>query len=214
MFFLDIDNIEATFKNIPFISVDKFNLISFYRKNYMPNNALTLRENIEKYINSHGYDKKPNKIFILTHLSYLGYCYNPVSFYYCYSENDQLIYILAEVNNTPWNERHVYVIKVDINNMDNLQFNKEFHVSPFMPFDLKYSWKYNIPNEQLRLTMTCIKNEPLFYATLKLSRQKITAKKCLLVLFLNPITTQLLHFRIYWQALLLFAKRTPFYAHH
>ena len=106
------------------------------------------------------------------------------------------------------------MIKVDINNMDNLQFNKEFHVSPFMPFDLKYSWKYNIPNEQLRLTMTCIKNEPLFYATLKLSRQKITAKKCLLVLFLNPITTQLLHFRIYWQALLLFAKRTPFYAHH
>lgn len=101
MFFLDVDNVDSAFAKIPFVSVNKWNFISFNRNNYIPSeDSTSIRDEIIKQIRANGYVEEPDKIYILTHLGYFGYCYNPVSFFYCYSKDEQLIYFLAEVNNT------------------------------------------------------------------------------------------------------------------
>lgn len=216
MFLLDVDNVEKSFEGIPFVSVNKFNLLSFYRKNYMPSTAgLSIRDEVVGQIHEHGFKDVPCKIYILTHLAYLGYCYNPVSFYFCYSKEDELIYFLAEVNNTPWNERYVYLQKLQ-NHDSNIKFDlqKKFHVSPFLPMDMIYKWTISNPQQTVKVSMQCYENNLLtFTASFRLSMANLTVKNCLKALFKNPIATQLLHYRIYWQALKLFIKRNPFYAH-
>jgi DUF1365 family protein len=215
MFFLDVDRLPNAFSKIPFISVDKFNLISFHRKNYLPSKKPTsIRHEVEKHLKLHGYDNMPDKIFILTHLSYLGYCYNPVSFYYCYDNKQQLLYLLAEVNNTPWNERYVYVKQIPHQKRCLVNLDKHLHVSPFLPMDLRYTWALNIPCDTIKISMACIQDEPIFHASMKLYKKQLNFMNSLYTLLLNPIATQLVHFRIYWQALFLFIKRTPFYAHN
>lgn len=214
MFFLDIDNLTNIFKTIPFVSIDKFNLISFHRKNYFPSKGnLSIRQEIEKVIEKNGYHEMPHKIYILTHLSYLGFCYNPVSFYYCYNAKGQLIYFLSEVNNTPWNERYVYFKGMTNGDNDTWVHDKQFHVSPFLPMNLQYAWKINVPNEQVRIYLACVANSPIFRATLKLFKTKISFKNCLITFLASPFTTLFILFRIYWQAIVLFIKGIPFYQH-
>lgn len=214
MFFLNIDEIQEAFKSIPFASVEKFNLLAFWRKNYLPcKDNKSIREAVETHLKDHGHTDMPHKIFILTHLSYFGYCYNPVSFYYCYDKNEQLTYLLAEVNNTPWNERHVYVQKIPTQNKPIVRLKKELHVSPFLPMDLEYKWVLNIPAETIKISMACIKEKPVFFACMKLAKKELSPMQVLLALLVNPFATQLVLIRIYWQALFLFIKRAPFYAH-
>lgn len=214
MFFLDIDNLHSIFKYIPFVSIDKFNLLSFYRKNYFPSKTnLSIRQEIENEIKRHGYDEIPKKIYILTHLAYLGFCYNPVSFYYCYDDTDQLIFFLSEVNNTPWNERHIYLQKIPKEDINSWTQSKQFHVSPFLPMNLQYVWKINIPSKQVRIYLACVDNKIIFRATLKLMQSTLNLKNCLTTFLLSPVITVLTVFRIYWQALIIFSKKIPFYQH-
>lgn len=216
MFFLDVDDVENAFAKIPVASVNKFNLISFKRKNYLPSDdAASIREQIIKIINANGYAEVPDKIYILTHVGYFGYCYNPVSFFYCYSKEEQLIYFLAEVNNTPWNERHVYFKKLDSSEPE-IKFNldKKFHVSPFLPMDMIYKWNIKPPKESASVSMKCFEhNDLLFTASFMLTKKKLSAMNCFKALLQNPLATHLLHYRIYWQALKLLIKRTPFFHH-
>ncbi len=216
MFFLDVDNIADAFCAVPFVSTDKFNFMSFVRNNYMPSNdGASIRHEIVKKIHEHGYSAEPCKIYILTHLGYLGYCYNPVSFYYCYDKDEKLMYFLAEVNNTPWNERYVYFKCCDVNEADfKFDLDKKFHVSPFLPMDMVYKWNINTPNKIARVNMRCYESDTLkFTASFKLYKKQLTKMNCLKALLKNPVATQLLHYRIYWQALKLLIKRVPFYAH-
>lgn len=214
MFFLDIDNLQGIFKGIPFISINKFNLISFYRKNYFPSKVnLSIRQEIENEIKRHGYDEIPKKIYILTHLTYLGFCYNPVTFYYCYDDTDQLIFFLSEVNNTPWNERYVYLQRISKEHSHAWTQDKQFHVSPFLPMNLQYRWKINNPNDQIRIHLECTDNKSIFRATLRLMQRNLNLKSCLATFLLCPFTTLLIVFRIYWQALIIFVKKIPFYHH-
>lgn len=216
MFFLDVDNVDSAFEKNPFVSVNKFNFISFNRNNYMPSeDSTSIRDEIIKQIRANGYVEEPDKIYILTHLGYFGYCYNPVSFFYCYSKDEQLLYFLAEVNNTPWNERYVYFKKCDISEL-NIKFSldKKFHVSPFLPMDMTYKWDINTPKEIVYVSMKCYEDNILrLTASFKLSRNKLSAMNCFKALLKNPLATQLLHYRIYWQALKLLIKRTPFFDH-
>lgn len=105
MFYFDINNIQETFKNIRQISIEKFNWYSFYRKNYLSNPDISLDQFVRQII----YEKHqiyPNgKIYLLTHLSCLNYCFNPISLYFVFNENiDELEFLIAEVTNTPWSE--------------------------------------------------------------------------------------------------------------
>ena len=159
-------------------------------------------------------------IRMLTHLRYYGYCFNPVTFYYCYDEHDRLDAIVAEITNTPWRERHQYVLDVVAARGDGVErrhswdFPKSFHVSPFLPMDMNYEWHFDEPADGLHVYM---RNErdgaPVFDATLSLRRSPITGASLAHALIAYPLMTIKVVVMIHWQALKLLAKRTPFYPH-
>lgn len=158
-------------------------------------------------------------IRLLTHMSYFGYCFNPVSFYYCFDESGQTVEtIVAEVNNTPWGERTCYVLS-DSDNQGRgraRRFNppKLMHVSPFMEMDIEYDWSFSEPGDSLKVFMANSKDGKRFFdASVVLDRTEITALSLARVLIQYPFMTVRVLIGIYWQALSLWIKRCPFYPH-
>ena len=117
--------------------------------------------------------------------------------------------MLAEVSNTPWNERHHYL--VDLNDQQDSQ--KAFHVSPFNPLDMQYKWSVMQPSEKLNLTLKCVKDITHLDTGLNLTRVELNSKSVLRVLISIPSMAIKTVVGIYWQAIKLFIKRVPFYAH-
>ena len=58
---------------------------------------------------AHGVPLPDGPIFLLTHLRYLGYCFNPISFYFCYDRSGHLDTVLAEVNSTFGESRNYWL---------------------------------------------------------------------------------------------------------
>jgi DUF1365 family protein len=211
-----LDELELIAKKCSIFSINKFNLLSFMLKNYIGKNQQSITAAVKEKIAAHGYIYHDANIFILTNLSYLGYCYNPVSFYYCYNATgDELEYILAEINNTPWDERHTYVFKCDSDKKNyNFEFDKQFHISPFMPMEQNYKWLFNQPDNNLNIVMQTFEKQALcFAATMSLKRLELNTKNIWISFFKFPLITQKIIFSIYWQALLLWLKRCKFYSH-
>ncbi len=165
--------------------------------------------------------KRPKgSIRLLTHLRYFGYCFNPVSFYYCYDESDEEVEtIVAEIHNTPWGEEYCYVLGEDLNEhpmrgWKRYQFNKNFHISPFMDMDIWYDWRFRKPGKSLTVHMNnSEKGKKLFDATLTLNRREIDSYLLNRVLIAYPLMTLKVTTMIYLQALRLWSKGAVFYVH-
>jgi DUF1365 family protein len=159
-------------------------------------------------------------IRLLTHLRTFGHCFNPVSFYYCYdAAGERIETIVAEITNTPWNERHAYVLPASRSTATSdaklrFRFGKSFHVSPFMPMDLDYDWRFTHPGTRLAVHMENRRaGETLFDATLSLERREISGASLAGALIGYPFATLQVAGAIYWQALRLWLKRVPFHVH-
>jgi DUF1365 family protein len=163
-------------------------------------------------------------IRLLTHLRYFGYSFNPVSFYYVFDAADTRVEtIVAEITNTPWRQRHAYVLPITSAARSSARawhfsFAKQFHVSPFMPMDLRYDWSFGAPGQGLHVHMENFsigepRGEPVFDATLDLRRREMNTGSLARALLRFPLSTLRVTMLIYWQALKLLCKRVPFFAH-
>ena len=123
-------------------------------------------------------------IRLLTHLRYFGKSFNPVSFYYCFSaDGSQVVAVVADVTNTPWGERHAYVMGV-VDPSDHgtvtlmrARFDKQLHVSPLMGMDHTYDWRLTEPGQQLLVHIESDrKRTKVFDATLSLHRREMTPR--------------------------------------
>jgi hypothetical protein len=154
-------------------------------------------------------------IRLLANIRYFGFIINPIACYYCFDEAGQLQFIVAEVTNTPWNERHAYVLPCNAaSKYQRIAFQKDFHVSPFNPMQMKYEWRSNLPGRDLRIHMqNWHENKMDFDATVALEREEITAAVLRKNILMYPLMTMKVVAGIYWQALRLWCKRTPVYDH-
>ena len=163
MIYLDLDELDSLFRSQWFWSVDKKNIASFNRKDHLGDPNLSLKQSVIDLVYERIGLSLDGPVRLLTHLRYWGYCFNPVSFYYCYDKNGQnLEVIVAEINNTPWGEQHCYVLKIhtDGTNQDHhFIFPKEFHISPLMPMNLTYDWWFSVPKKQLRVHMNNLQDK-------------------------------------------------------
>ncbi len=217
MAFLDIDRLPELMKMSKFSSYNRWNWTSYDERDHFGDAKKSLRERLKEDAKREGVRLPGGKIFVLTHLRYLGYVFNPVSFFYCYNEAGQLEMMLSEVNNT-FGESHNYWLN-ESNELPNVaakrfKTRKELHVSPFQGMEMTYDWIFTEPGEQLVAHMsTLAEGKPNFDATLQLERRPWEAKELMKVLTAFPLMTVRVIAGIHWQALRLWMKGVPVFRH-
>lgn len=218
LFFLDLEELPGLFQNRWFFSNEKNNLANFRRRDHLGDPDVPLDVAVRELVEREGGVPPEGPIRLLTHLRYLGYCFNPLSVYYCYDKDDvDLQTIVAEIHNTPWGEEHCYVLEKSANEHPSakwrqFKFSKGFHVSPFMPMNMHYDWRCSKPDETLQIHINSSTDvSKVFDATLSLRRRPISPSTLARLLVTKPPMTYKVITRIYLQALRLWRKGAPYF---
>src|SRR5277367_227080 len=217
MAFLDVDRLPELMRVSAFSSYNKWNVTSYCERDHFGNSAVSPRARLAEDAAAQGLQLPDGQIFLLTHLRYLGYVFNPVSFYYCYDRAGNLAMLMAEVNST-FGERHNYWLTAACERESTAAKRyttaKQMHVSPFMSMDLHYDWIFSPPSGSLVAHMnTLAAGQPFFDATLQLERRPWEAPSLHRVLATYPLMTLRVIAAIHWQAFRLWLKRVPVFTH-
>jgi DUF1365 family protein len=199
----------------------RFGLLSFERRDYLAgpasaprDGAVGLAEAAKDRVEAALGFRPAGPVRLLTQVRSLGWVFNPVSFYYCFAADGRtLAAIVAEITNTPWGERHTYVVRAGPGGAVDA-FAKRFHVSPFFGMEQRYRWAFDVPGERLTVEM---RNEEegreVFRARLALHRRPFTTGALWSAALRLPLMAWRVHAAIYLHALFLWLKRTPFHPH-
>lgn len=169
MLLIDLDELPTLFEGSRLWSATRPALGRFRRGDYLGDPSVPLVAAVRERVSRELGFVPQGPIRLLTHARQFGYVFNPVSFYYCYgADGHTLEAIVAEITNTPWKERHAYVLDcrggggaagradsgagsgsevASVRRVTRSVFSKRFHVSPFMPMDLSYDWSFTSPPE-------------------------------------------------------------------
>ena len=219
MVYLDLDELPQIFAGRWLWSTCRPAPAWFRRADYLGDPRVPLAEAVRDEAERQTGRRPGGPIRVLTHLRYFGYVMNPVTFYYCFGPDGKRVEtILAEITNTPWNERHTYALGASPDDGSATEmthrFGKAFHVSPFLDMDHAYEWRFGDPGERLTVRMENLaEGAKAFEATLDLEREEITGSSLARALLRHPWMTARVATAIYWQAARLWLKRTPFYTH-
>lgn len=219
MMYIDLEELPSLFDGIPLWDVERPALGSFWREDYHGDATVSLDTCVRETVRRETGEAPTGPIRMLTNLRYFCFCFNPVTFYYCFdASGEQVTSIVAEITNTPWHERHAYVLQPrdsqDPENRLRFEFGKAFHISPFMDMDIHYSWNFETPGDALGIHMENQRGgETIFDTTLALRRREITPRSAMGVLARYPLLTAKVVGGIYLQAGRLWRKRVPFHAH-
>ncbi|MBK7643052.1 MAG: DUF1365 domain-containing protein [Planctomycetes bacterium] len=212
---LELSELEHVFDGRWLWSHERTNLVSLRRRDSLagePDLASAVRALVARELG-----REPRgAIFLLTQPRFLGLVFNPVSFYYCEDELGGLDAIVAEITNTPWNERHAYVLdgRKREDGRVTARFEKRFHVSPFQPMQQEYAWQFSELGQELEVRMTNFEHgTPVFDVTLALRRRALDGGGLARALALCPGFSARSLVAIYWQALRLRLKGAPFHEH-
>lgn len=218
MAFLDVERIPLLMRTSRLASYNRWNWASFYEIDHFGDVRKPLRQRMEEDAASHGIQLPEGQIFLLTHLRYLGYNFNPVSFYYCFDREDKLRVILSEVNNTFGETQNYWLSAANqvsaSEKAGSFEFPKAFHVSPYIGMDCRYHWTFMAPGESLVVQTNVVENdEAVFDGTLTLERRPWSAKWLRYALLRFPWVTGKTIVAIHWQAARLRLKKVPV-VHH
>lgn len=204
---LDVERIDELMAVSPFTSRNRFNWASFHDRDHFGDPERPLRQRVIDDARRAGVDLPDGPIVLLTHLRYLGYCFNPVSFFYCYDARGRLQRVLCEVNNTFGGSHNYWSRPRD-------HMAKRLHVSPFMGADIEYRFAFTDPGVRLLAHMTCVEHgAATFDATLSLTRRPWSSSEIHRALRRHPMMTARVIAAIHWQALKLWWKGVPYIDH-
>ena len=210
MQYVDLDEVDQLVDGK--LTQPGFGVTRFRRSDFYGDPAVPLADAVRGLVHERTGRTVEGPIRLLTHLRSLGHCFNPVSFYYCFAaDGESLEALVAEVTNTPWGERHAYVLArptdADGRAVLSGSFAKEFHVSPFMGMDQRYSWKVPTPGDSLFVHLESNEHaERVFDATLQLDRKPFDRRTLRRVALRYPAASRRMLLLIYVHALVLRLK--------
>ncbi len=223
MAYLDLAELDDVFRGRWLWSTRRPAPVRFDRRDYLGPADVPLDTAVRDKVAGVLGTRPRGPVRLLTHLRHFGYVFNPVSFYYCFDADDRHVEaIVADVTNTPWRERHAYVLRnraVAPGPWLRAESVKAMHVSPFHPMGLAYDWKLGTPGAELvahmtlRPSTTTSDAQPIFGATLALERRPITTASLAWALARYPAMTAQVIANIHWQALRLWLKGVPVHDH-
>ncbi|GMV22134.1 MAG: DUF1365 domain-containing protein [Vicinamibacterales bacterium] len=213
---LDIDQIEAAMSVSPWLSVNRFNWATYDDRDYLGDPAQPLRARVHQAAAAHGVDWPDGPTYLLTHLRYLGYCFNPISFYFGCDADGHVRTTLVEVHST-FGEQTVYALPGASPTSGTITHRtaKTMHVSPFNRMDLDYTFAIRPPGAAFTAHMTTVNTEgdAFFDATLTLERQPWTRADIHRALRRHPAMTAKVIGAIHFEALRLWWKGLPYIPH-
>jgi len=219
MMYLDLDELPSLLKSGIGLSDFPFSPASFRRKDHLGDCTIPLIDSVREFVKNQTAHSCIGPVRLLTHVRSFGYYFSPLNLYYCFKENGTDVdCILAEVTNTPWLEKHWYVLWEGNRNgrPHQLKFRhaKNFHVSPFMQIDADYEWSLNNPDARLNVSIAeILGNERIFDVAMILNRKDLNRGALYRTLVRYPAMTLRISQGIYWQALQLWRKGSRFYGH-
>jgi len=214
MMWVDLNNIEALNGVHKQLGTTGFKALKFKQSDYLKglpntdNNPIVERAHAQ--LAALGVTEKFSHVYMLGQLRCLGIYFSPVNFYFFGHYDNQFSYMVAEVSNTPWNERHYYLVPLQ----KKVNFKKVFSVSPFMNLDMNYHWTVRQKQDNILIRIENKRDdELLFDASLRLQRQTLSCEQMSKLLKRFPAMTWSIFKGIYYQAFKLFVKKVPFLGH-
>ena len=215
MAWLDLGELDRVFAGRWFWSARRPALAWFRRADYLGDPAVPLDTAVRDLVEARTGRRPAGPVRLLSHLRMFGLAFNPVSFYYCYDPaGERVETIVAEVSNTPWNERHCYVLARRGEGPLAFRAAKEFHVSPFMDMQAEHHFRFSPPGERLAVHIENHRGGTrVFDATLSLERRPLTGPSLAATLARFPLMTAQVLAGLYWEALRLWLKGARYHRH-
>lgn len=208
----DLDNLADLDREIWGFGYNRFNLASVYDKDYLNSSTDNIKQKALTLLKARGFKLEIDKILLLTAPRYLGYVFNPASFYFCYDRAGQLLYFITEINNT-YSEKHVYI--TDVSNQQPAsnkpykgKATKCFHVSPFFNMDYEYDFSFYDIREKLDIRINLVKDSKVaFVSRFWGDSQELNSRNHGSMIVRYPLRPALTMPRIMWQAIRLYLQR-------